>query len=97
MLNMSSTFRINYLTSQAKAVKVDDLGLVSQAHHNFARRDVSMGDALAMKHIQTINHLIKYHQRCLERESAATKIEQVLNTRSEQTDHCVEAIIFEND
>ena len=75
---------------QAEVDDVDDVLLLAMANEEVVRLHVAMNKVVIVQELQSLDHLVSYHERGFDGELALAEVERILQTRSQQVhDHRV--------
>ena len=81
---------VSVALSQAEVDHVDDVLLLAMANEEVVRLHVAMNKVVIVQELQSLDHLVSYHERCFHCELPLAEVEGILQTRSEQVhDHRV--------
>ena len=70
-------------TYKSKIYHIDCVGVLSQAHHDIIRLNVSVHVVELVQVLDSLQHLIEYHQRRFQAELLSAEIEEVLEAGTE--------------
>ena len=81
---------ISIALGQAEVDDVDDVLLLAMANEEVVRLHVAMNKVVIVQELQSLDHLVSYHERGFDGELALAEVERILQTRSQQVhDHRV--------
>lgn len=85
--NMKVSLRVPVLLGQAKINDVDLIATLTNAHQKVIGFDVAMDKAFGMDVLDSGDELVGKKKNCLQRKFAVAKVEEILQTGSEEIDY----------
>lgn len=88
--NVFSRLWVSVALGESIVDDVDDILLLAMANEKVVWLHVPVDEVVIVEELQSLDHLVRYHQRRLYCEFAFAVVEQVLQRGAEQVhDHCV--------
>lgn len=79
--------RISVLLNETVVDEIDDVRSLAESDEEVRRLEISVDEILRVEILDSLDHLIRDHQHCLQHESLSTVVEEVLQGRPEVIHH----------